>query len=116
MDIETGHYEINPLLQTTSITSDGRRNRGSEFRYVGTVTSLQVVCQMCYMREDTLTTLSLPKLPAGHRKSLGKFGKSLLQHPYLCHMLLPEELWWTEVVGRQSENCDLEHKVMADYR
>ncbi|XP_063853246.1 uncharacterized protein LOC135096005 [Scylla paramamosain] len=40
--------------------------------------------------EEVLTTLSLSRLSTRHREALEKFGRGLLHHPRLRHMLPPD--------------------------
>ncbi|MPC27119.1 hypothetical protein E2C01_020281 [Portunus trituberculatus] len=44
----------------------------------------------CRSYEDALTCLSLPRLATRHQEALEKFGKRLLRHPRLRHLLPPD--------------------------
>ncbi|MPC91097.1 hypothetical protein E2C01_086112 [Portunus trituberculatus] len=51
----------------------------------------KVILDPAYINyDDTLTTLSLPKLSARYREAMEKLGKGLLRYPRLRHLLLPD--------------------------
>ncbi|XP_063886472.1 uncharacterized protein LOC135114506 [Scylla paramamosain] len=60
--------------------------------------------------EEALTTLSLSRLSTRHREALEKFGRGLLHHPRLRHMLPPDaprivKFFPTPYVHFQFVNC-----------